>query len=152
MMVELSEDSAEDYSDEEGWQIINKESSASLISTTSTILASPEEQPVIYLNNASQARLCEEAKMAGIDAIQESGLISGIDDDQQRVRELFAQIIQAGDDEDNNNNNDGKHTNVAIMPSTAFAITFAAKNIQRTSTNKSSGRIVLLQDQHNSAV
>lgn len=154
MMVERS-DSADDYSDEDGWQIINESSSSlslpppTTTTTTTMTTAPPPEQPVIYLNNASQARLCDEAKIAGINAIQQSGLIPGVDNNQQRVRELFAKIIEADDDEESQSRcgKDG----IAIMPSTAFAITFAARNIQRAST-KQSGRIVLLQDQHNSAV
>jgi selenocysteine lyase/cysteine desulfurase len=42
------------------------------------------------------------------------------DDDQKRVREIFASLIEAEDASD-----------IAIMPSTAFAISLAARNIQK---------------------
>jgi selenocysteine lyase/cysteine desulfurase len=48
---------------------------------------------------------------------------------------------------------DANSTEIAIMPSTAFAITLAARNVQRMILAKGSrGKILLLQDQFESAV
>ena len=102
---------------------------------------------VINLNNAGQAQLTLEVQAAGIAAIQRPPWET-YDDDQHRIREMFASLIEA---------EDGDSSRIAIMPSTAFAITLAARNIQRTvltssSKNGSSRKILLLQDQFNSAV
>jgi selenocysteine lyase/cysteine desulfurase len=94
---------------------------------------------VVYLNNAGQAPLEDDVKQAGIKAIQQNALMPA-NDDQKRVRELFSGMIEAESPFD-----------IAIMPSTAFAITLAARNIQKTSSKKA-GRIVVLQDQFNSAI
>lgn len=97
---------------------------------------------VVYLNNAGQAELSPEVKAAGIAAIQQPPWEPhATGDDQQRVRECFASLIEAD------------ASDVAIMPSTAFAITLAARNIQRLAATKNTkGKILLLQDQFNSAV
>lgn len=93
---------------------------------------------VIYLNNAGQAPLSEKVKEAGIEAIQRPPWQARADDDQARIRTLFASLINAPPDR------------IAIMPSTAFAITLVADNVIRISTKK--GKVLLLQDQMCSAV
>jgi selenocysteine lyase/cysteine desulfurase len=100
---------------------------------------------VVYLNNAGQAKLTPEVQAAGIAAVQRPPWEPHDDGEHQsRVRELFGSLI------------DADATDIAIMPSTAFAITLAARNIQRTvrlaSSKRTSGKILLLQDQYNSAV
>lgn len=94
---------------------------------------------VIYLNNAGQALLSREVREAGVAALDRMPWETHGSDDQQRIRECFASLI------------DAESSDIAIMPSTAFAISLAARNIQRTFT-KSRGKILLLQDQFNSAV
>ncbi len=94
---------------------------------------------VVYLNNAGQAELSPEVKAAGIAAVERQPWDPHDSDDQERIRQCFASLIEA------------EANDIAIMPSTAFAITLAARNIQRTS-KKTSGKILLLQDQYNSAV
>jgi selenocysteine lyase/cysteine desulfurase len=95
--------------------------------------------PRTYLNNAGQARLDPEVQALGIACIEQPVWNMHADKDQQEVRKLFAQLIST----------DAK--NIAIMPSTAFAISLAAHNIQKILTGKR-GRIVVLQDQMCSAV
>ena len=94
---------------------------------------------VIYLNHAGQALLSQEVRAAGVAALEQKPWETHGSDDQQRIRECFASLI------------DAESSDIAIVPSTAFAITMAARNIQRAST-KSTGKILLLQDQFNSAV
>lgn len=81
--------------------------------------SSPSNRGVVYLNNASQARLSQAAKDAGIHALSSCPVLPCADEDQRRVRQLFAQLIGATE------------ADVAIHPSTAFAITSAAENVLR---------------------
>ena len=94
---------------------------------------------MIYLNNAGQALLSPEVRAAGVAALEQMPWEPHGSDDQQPIRECFATLI------------DAESTDIAIVPSTAFAITMAARNIQRTCA-KPRGKILLLQDQFNSAV
>jgi selenocysteine lyase/cysteine desulfurase len=91
----------------------------------------------IYFNNAGQARLHPDVATAGISAIQDP--FSTNSTNVPRIRECFAQLIQA------------RSQDIALMPSTAFAITFAAHNLA-TKQKSWSGRIIILQDQYDSAV
>ena len=77
---------------------------------------------------------------AGARALQRPVWISNVDEDQKRIRELFAFLIEA------------EPQRVAIMPSTAFAISLAASNIRRTLSPGKKGRILVLQDQMCSAI
>ena len=91
---------------------------------------------VVYLNNAGQAALTPEVQKVGVDSLIRAPWDGHSDDDQGQIRYLFSQLI------------DGESSSIAIMPSTAFAITLAARNIQRTvMQSKKEGRILLLQDQ-----
>jgi selenocysteine lyase/cysteine desulfurase len=95
---------------------------------------------IAYFNHAGQALLSAAVREAGIKAIQKPpwGGVAG-STDQKRVRELFASLIEA------------EASQIAMTPSTAFAMTLAATNIQRTLENKK-GRILVLQDQFDSAI
>ena len=97
---------------------------------------------VVYLNNAGQAPLCEDSKKAGIEAVQSSPWEqASTGEHQAAVRTMYASLIDADADD------------IAIMPSTAFAITLAAVDIQRTLiAGGKRGKILLLEDQMNSAV
>jgi selenocysteine lyase/cysteine desulfurase len=94
---------------------------------------------VVYLNHAGQAPLTADVQRAGIEALKRPPWQIHADDDQKRVRELFASFIEADSSQ------------IATMPSTAFAITLAARNIQRTLLKKK-GRVLILQDQMCSAI
>lgn len=59
-----------------------------------------------------------QAREAGIAALNRPPWDIAVESDRQRIRELFASFIEADP------------TDIAIVPSTAFAITMAAKNIQ----------------------
>jgi len=109
---------------------------------TPSWLQSKDECNVIYLNNAGQAQISAKVQEAGIATIERPPWTIDATEDQQRIRELFASLI------------DATSTEIAVMPSTAFAITLAARNIQRTiiDNTTSSGKILLLQDQYASAV
>lgn len=96
------------------------------------------DSPVVYLNNAGQAPFSEAIQAAGIEALQRPPWKRHADDDQAKIRSLFASLIQADDS-----------SRIAIMPSTAFAITLAANNVTR---NRNGGKVLLLQDQMCSAV
>jgi len=103
---------------------------------------------MVYLNNAAQARLSCKVKEAGVAAV-EAEVTPNADEDQGQIRSLFADLIGADDAAD-----------IAIHPSTAFAITFAAENIyaqwRRPSDNGGNGNkrcnILVLEDQYPSAV
>jgi selenocysteine lyase/cysteine desulfurase len=126
---------------------------------------------VYYFNNAGQAQLSLEVQQMGIKIISQT---PPWDDNnhkyaqssQKRIRTLFSTLIG-----DNNNDNDinesssssSSGSRIAIVPSTAFAITLAARNIQRLhylqqrdsngdSDGDGNGRIIVLQDQYDSAV
>jgi selenocysteine lyase/cysteine desulfurase len=101
-------------------------------------VSSDSEDEVVYLNNAGQAKLDPEVQAAGVNAVTCPAWEMNGAPDQRRVRQLFASIIQADE------------TDISIMPSTAFAITLAAKNIHKHA--KQSGKILILQDQFCSAV
>jgi selenocysteine lyase/cysteine desulfurase len=98
--------------------------------------ADTSDTVVAYFNNAGQARLSTAVQAVGVDGIQRDPWIKP-PNDQAAVRKLYAQMIKA------------KETEIAIMPCTAFALTFAARNIERLHDG---GRILLLQDQFSSAV
>lgn len=90
---------------------------------------------IIYLNNAGQAPLPESTKKAGIDAVQRSPRETSADDvDRSNICAMFATLIGA------------HQTRIAIMPSTAFAITLAANNVLRT-TKQRRGKVLVLQDE-----
>eukprot|EP00980_Cylindrotheca_fusiformis_P009926 scaffold2195_cov132-Cylindrotheca_fusiformis.AAC.10 len=94
---------------------------------------------VVYLNNAGEAKLSPAVQAAGIAALSRAPWEIDVGSDRQRIRELFATVIGT----------DAK--NVAIVPSTAFAMTMAARNIQRCLTGEV-GRILVLDDQMCSAI
>jgi selenocysteine lyase/cysteine desulfurase len=100
------------------------------------------EDDAVYFNNAGQARLARVVEAAGMEAIRNQSRPhrnTGTED-QRRIRELFARLI------------DAEAKNIAIMPSTAFAITLAARNIVEEQLEWKSGKILVLQDQMCSAV
>jgi len=96
---------------------------------------------IVYLNHAGQAPLSEAVKAAGTEALQRPPWKMHADEDQVKIRAFFSTLIGAEPDR------------IAIMPSTAFAITLAANNIFRIATTSGrQGKILLLQDQMCSAV
>ena len=105
-----------------------------------------DKEEIVYFNNAALARLGDDVKQAGVDAV-----LNQIDHDPStvpRIRELFASLIGADS------------SRIAIMPSTAFAITLAAQNLDHqlqlsshsSSNGKEKHKILVLQDQFCSAV
>lgn len=76
---------------------------------------------VVYLNNASMARLSESVQQIGKDSLSRPPWESTSDAtaSQSEVRALFADILECD------------ATRIAIHPSTAFAITMAAHNVWR---------------------
>ena len=99
----------------------------------------PRPQRKAYFNHAGQAPLTPEVEDSGVEAIRKKPWEKVSGDDQQRVRELFAAMINADS------------SRIAFAPSTAFAITLAARNLLSEISSKS-GRIVILQDQMCSAI
>jgi selenocysteine lyase/cysteine desulfurase len=116
---------------------------------------------VHYFNNAAQAPLSQAVQKLGVELIRADPW-SPIDDNhsgpysQAQIRNLFATLIDCEDDE----NEDNPGSRIAMVPSTAFAVTLAARNIlacRRKQQNNfaiggGGGRILLLQDQFDSAV
>ena len=106
---------------------------------------------VVYLNNAGEAQLSPQVQEVGRKVISEPPWkISStnnnnniLDSQRERIRQLFASLINAKSSKD-----------IAFMPSTAFAITFAARNIQRCCLvgQGRGGKILVLEDQMCSAV
>lgn len=111
---------------------------------------------VIYLNNAGQAFLDPAVRALGQSILAKPPYEMHAEEDQKRIRELFATLIGIGGEEK------GGAKDIAIMPSTAFATTFVARNIQRlyhldniaaaTTDAPKKNKILLLQDQFCSAV
>jgi selenocysteine lyase/cysteine desulfurase len=91
------------------------------------------------LNNAAKARFDPTVVATGVACINKDPWEMDADSDKQQIRKLYAEIIKAPGP-----------SHISIMPSTAFAITLAAQNLQRIV--KSGGKILLLQDQYPSAV
>lgn len=116
---------------------------------------------VHYFNNAAQAPLSQAVQKLGVELIRADPW-RPIDDNhsgpysQAQIRNLFATLIDCEDDE----NEDNPGSRIAMVPSTAFAVTLAARNIlacRRKQQNNfaiggGGGRILLLQDQFDSAV
>ena len=106
---------------------------------TESMVANRENKDnnIAYFNNAGQARLSARAVDVGVDCVQRQPWQQHADE-QRTIRQLYAQLIHAD------------AADIAIMPSTAFCLSLAARNIERTIP--SGGRILLLQDQFCSAV
>lgn len=107
--------------------------------TVMTVMAE-ESSPVAYFNNAAKARFDHDVVSTGIACLQKDPWEMNAEEDQHRVRELFAHIVGASSEQ------------IAIMPSTAFAITLAAHNLKDTVLKNKEGKILLLSDQYPSAV
>lgn len=107
-------------------------------------------EKIVYLNNAEQSRLSAKVQRSGLTSIQASPVAPHADEDQRRIRSLFASLIDAEESE------------IAIHPSTAFAVTLAAENVyaqlprngsfNNDSSCTSPQQILIVQDQMNSAV
>ena len=108
--------------------------------------SSSEEEDVIYLNNAGKAILDPQVVAVGTKMVSQHPFVHSSPNIQDKIRSSFAQLIGAD------------QRDIAIMPSTAFAITLAAKNIQRLYFQQQPphgprrNKILLLQDQMCSAV
>jgi selenocysteine lyase/cysteine desulfurase len=92
-----------------------------------------DETKVCYLDNAKEAILSPGVQYAGLSALKISPWKWSSTSLKDDVRHHFASLIGASPDD------------IAIMASTAFAITLAATNIARL--KKSGGTIVVLQDE-----
>ena len=119
------------------------EHETSVLSSSSSSSSSRNEKgetsdDVVYLNNAGQSRLNKHVQDAGVAAVNRQAWEMNADQDQRLIRQLYARIIQADE------------SDIAFMPSTAFAVSLVARNIEKHA--KKSGRILLLQDQFSSAV
>jgi selenocysteine lyase/cysteine desulfurase len=97
---------------------------------------SGDDGKIVYLNNAAMARLHPDVKKAGIQAITDP--MHHDNTVATSIRMHFATLIEASSD------------TIAIMPSTAFAVTLAAKNLEQQLVGP--GKILVLQDQMCSAV
>ena len=84
-----------------------------------------------YFNNAAKARFDPSVVATGVACIEKDPWEMNAEPDKERVRELYAQIIGT-------NQTDA----IAIMPSTAFAISLAAQNLKTTAKR---GKVLLLQ-------
>jgi kynureninase len=113
----------------------------------------PEKMPstniVVYLNNAAQAWLDPEVQATGREMVGYPPFVYPSADIPMKIRQSFSQLIRSNPEE------------IAIVSSTAFAITMAAKNIQRLYMEQqmkggnngfARNKILLLQDQMCSAV
>jgi len=123
------------------------------------------DRAVHYFNHASQALLSTEVKKLGIELIRASPWNNTENRHsaqycQERVRSLFATIIdcdekdEAVDSKEIENTSTGSR--IAVFPSTAFAITLAARNIIEQRRKREDcggcGRILVLQDEFDSAI
>eukprot|EP00531_Pseudo-nitzschia_arenysensis_P007007 CAMPEP_0116135642 /NCGR_PEP_ID=MMETSP0329-20121206/11298_1 /TAXON_ID=697910 /ORGANISM="Pseudo-nitzschia arenysensis, Strain B593" /LENGTH=469 /DNA_ID=CAMNT_0003630453 /DNA_START=168 /DNA_END=1577 /DNA_ORIENTATION=- len=120
---------------------------------------SNEDKDIHYFNHAAQAPLSKEVQKLGIELIRATPWKPPDDDhnaykSQARVRSLFASFV----DSDENKDANAKGSRISIFPSTAFAITLAARNIARQQQQQQQQqqhcnvRILVLMDQFDSAV
>jgi len=93
----------------------------------------------VYFNNAAKAQFDPSVVATGVACIEKDPWEMNAEDDKERVRELYARIIGSTTTKDS----------IAIVPSTAFAVTLAAQNLK---SSAKPGKILLLQDQYPSAV
>jgi selenocysteine lyase/cysteine desulfurase len=105
-----------------------------------------ENKAIVYLNNAGQAQLTPEVQQAGLDAISKPPWETPAEDPimEASIQQSFATLIDCSDPSD-----------IVMVPNTAYAISLAALNVQRTVIDtgiRSRGTILLLQDQFDSAV
>lgn len=103
---------------------------------------------VAYFNHASSTPLPPSVLAAGQRALHSQACpwdapSHDAHDDQNQIRRLFAKLIDSPSD-------DG--SDIAICPSTAFAMTMAAHNLLRTGKIRTNSKILLIQDQMPSAV
>lgn len=102
------------------------------------------KEDVIYLNHAGQAWLDSEVQALGQSILSKPPFEMHGEEDQAKIRQLYATLI--GD----------QASNIAMMPSTAFATTLVAWNIQRSYLESggtaTKNKILLLRDQFSSAV
>ena len=130
----------------------------------------PDSETVHYFNHASQAPLSSEVQKLGIDLLQSSPWNNADNShsalySQARIRSLFAALIDGDEttigggamqDEDTPTAKNNSGSRIAMFPSTAFAITLAARNIVAQRDQReycgAGGRILVLQDQFDSAV
>jgi len=126
--------------------------------TTMASSSKDDNNVIIYLNNAGSAWLDPQVRALGQSILDLPPFDMHGETDQAKIRQLYATLI------------DNHASNIAIMPSTAFAITLVARNVQRThhqhflssfsdaagdnktTTINNKNKIVLLQDQFCSAV
>lgn len=100
---------------------------------------------IVYLNNAAMARLHPDARQAGMQAIADEVHAASHEEEAATVssiRKHFATLIEAAAQ---------GAGSIAIMPSTAFAVTLAAKNLE-PQLLATGGKVLVLQDQMCSAV
>ena len=107
----------------------------------------PVKVGVSYFNNAGMTALPPSVAAAGRDAVSQKScpwesLPSDLTDDVEDIRKMFSSLM----------NGSGDGSDVAIVPSTSFALTMAARNLERTGRVRPNSRIVLIQDQMSSAV
>lgn len=88
---------------------------------------------ICYLDHAKEATLSPLVKLAGWKAIQRPSFELTTMSEKTEIRRLFASLIGASSND------------IAIMASTAFAISLAASNIARI--KKDGGKIIMLQDE-----
>lgn len=108
----------------------NRKHRSTMVEKGSSFDASNDGGVICYLNHAKEATLSPAVRLAGQEALTRP-VWEAPTDDRKEIRRLFASLIGAEPED------------IAIMASTAFAMTVAANNIGRTG----GGKIVVLQDQ-----
>ena len=103
-----------------------------------------EHGEVVYFDTAGRSILPKAVYEVGQRALAQKltpWLGVGSEDDPAAVRSLFATLIGADTADD-----------VAIMPSTAFAMTLAARNIARTGALRSGSTVLVMENEMGSVV
>jgi len=113
---------------------------------TTTITSSITNRgEIAYFNNAGKTEIPPSVKQAGFQCIEYESQpwnVPSPDDTANDVRKQFSAIIHA--------NPTGE--DIAIVPSTSFALTMAAHNLYRTGLIQKNNRILILQDEMSSEV
>lgn len=100
----------------------------------------------VYFDNAARSIQPKDVEFAGISSIQLKskpwmGLKGSSNEDVQEMRNLFSCLLNSDDEND-----------VALCPSTAFAMSMAAANVVRTGKLRENSQILILEKEMASAV
>jgi selenocysteine lyase/cysteine desulfurase len=100
------------------------------------------DQVISYFNNAAKTPLSKSVQEAGECAMrQQANPWEAQQDELPRVRELYSMLLKGSSPDD-----------ICIAPSTAFAMTMAAHNLERLGILQKDDSILVLENQYDSVI